>query len=59
MTSRSGWSRLMLVAGLLLALVSFFADRIGLGGTPGFGWKQTLGFLVGAALVVLGAWPRR
>ena len=59
MASRSGWSRLMLVAGLLLALVSLFADRIGVGRSPGFGWQQTLGFLVGAALVVLGAWRRR
>jgi len=49
----------MLVAGLLLALVSLFADRLGLGATPGFGYKQTLGLLVGAALVVLGVWPRR
>lgn len=49
----------MLVAGLLLALASLFADPLGLGATSGFGWKQTLGLLVGAALVVLGVWPRR
>lgn len=49
----------MLVAGLPLALASLFADRLGVGGTPGFGYKQTLGLLVGAAIVVLGAWPRR
>jgi hypothetical protein len=49
----------MLVAGLLLALASLFADRLGWGATPGFGYKQTLGLLVGAALVVLGVWQRR
>jgi hypothetical protein len=59
MAPRRTWSRLMLVAGLLLALASLFADPLGLGGTPGFGWKQALGLLVGAALVVLGVWPRR
>jgi len=59
MAPRSTWSRLMLVAGILLAFASLFADRIGLGATPGFGYKQTLGLLVGAALVVLGVWPRR
>jgi len=49
----------MLVAGLLLALASLFADRFGWGATPGFGYKQTLGLLVGAALVLLGVWRRR
>ena len=59
MAPRRTWSWLMLVAGLLLALASLFADPLGLGATPGFGYKQTLGLLVGAALVVLGVWPRR
>ena len=46
MTSRQ-WSWLMLVGGVVLAFISIFADRIGLGGTPGFGWKQALGPIVG------------
>ena len=49
----------MLVVGVLLAFVSLFADSLGVGRMPGFGYKQILGLLVGAALVVLGVWPRR
>jgi uncharacterized membrane protein len=49
----------MLVVGVVLALASILADRIGLGAMPGFGWKQTLGLLVGLALIVLGLWRRR
>ena len=53
------WPLLALVLGLLLALVSLFADPLGVGGTPGFGWKQTLGLVVGVALAALGVWRRR
>ena len=53
------WPLLILVLGGLLVLVSLFADPLGLGGTPGFGWKQTLGLLVGVALAALGVWRRR
>ena len=49
----------MLVVGILLALVSIFADQIGLGATPGFGWKQTLGLVVGVVLAVLAVWRMR
>ena len=59
MTSRQTWSWLMFVIGVVLAFISIFADRIGLGATPGFGWKQTLGFLVGLALIVLSLWRMR
>jgi len=59
MALRRTWSWLMLVAGLLLALASLFADPLGWGATPGFWYRQTLGLLVGAALVVLGVWRRR
>jgi uncharacterized membrane protein len=48
----------MLVVGVVLTFVSIFADQIGLGATPGFGWRQTLGLLVGLALIVLGLWRR-
>ena len=59
MTSRQTWSWLPLVVGIVLAFISIFADRIGLGAAPGFGWKQTLGLLVGSALFVLGLWRMR
>lgn len=52
------WPLVVLVLGILLALVSLFADAIGVGGEPGFGWKQTLGLVVGVGLVALGLWRR-
>ncbi len=54
-----GAAWLVLAAGALLALVSVFADTLGVGGEPGFGWKQTTGLLVGLALVAVGLWRRR
>jgi hypothetical protein len=50
---------LIVVIGVLLALVSIFADPLGIGGEPRFGWKQTIGLAVGVALVVFGLWRRR
>lgn len=58
MTQRQS-ALLMLVIGILLALVSLFADALGVGGQPGFGWKQTGGLILGLALVGLGLWRRR
>ena len=52
------WPLVVLVLGIVLALVSLFADAIGVGGEPGFGWKQTLGLVVGVGLVALGLWRR-
>jgi hypothetical protein len=59
MESRRGWTWLVLVVGVLLALISIFADQIGLGATPGFGWKQTLGLVIGVVLVGLAVWRMR
>ena len=50
---------LIIVVGGLLALVSLFADVLGVGGQPGFGWKQTAGLVIGVALVGFGLWSRR
>jgi len=52
------WPLVVLVLGIVLALVSLFADAIGVGGEPGFGWKQTLGLVVGVGLVALALWRR-
>jgi hypothetical protein len=54
---RRGWALGVFVVGVLLALVSLFADSLGIGGEPGFGWKQTLGLVVGVALAAFG-WRR-
>jgi len=41
-------------AGVVLLLASATADYTGLGGAPGFGWKQMSGSLVGVVMVILG-----
>jgi hypothetical protein len=58
MTQRR-WALVILVVGVLLALVSLFADPLGIGGEPGFGYKQTAGLVVGVALVAAGCWRMR
>ena len=57
--TRRGSAFVMVVVGVLLALVSIFADVLGVGGEPGFGYKQGAGLVVGVALVALGLWRRR
>lgn len=59
MTSRQAGSWVMVAVGVVLALISIFADQIGVGAMPGFGWKQTLGLLVGLAMIGLGLWRMR
>ncbi len=45
----------LLIAGTVLGVVSLVADLVGLGGFPGFGWKQALGVAVGLVLVGVSA----
>ncbi|UCB50100.1 MAG: hypothetical protein JSW56_04260 [Deltaproteobacteria bacterium] len=40
--------------GAVILILSLAADPIGIGGSPGFGWKQILGSLAGALLTVVG-----
>jgi hypothetical protein len=47
---------LVVAAGILLVVVSAFADPIGVGEGGGFGWKQGVGIVVGAVLAALGGW---
>ncbi len=46
-------------AGVLLVLISAFADPLGLGQSPGFGWRQTLGVIIGALVLSAGFYLRR
>jgi hypothetical protein len=46
---------LMLVVGTGLGILSLTADLIGLGGFPGFGWKQALGVVAAMVLIAVGA----
>jgi hypothetical protein len=44
---------LLLVAGTLLGIVSLTADLVGLGGFPGFGWRQAVGTVVALVIVAV------
>ncbi len=44
--------------GVLLLLISAFAYPLGLG-HPGFGWKKTIGVVVGALIIVAGLYLSR
>jgi hypothetical protein len=52
--SRKTWGIILIVVGVLLALLSALADVIGVGGTPGMGFAQIAGLVVGIAGVVVG-----
>ena len=45
--------------GVLMVLISLFADSLGLGSTLGFGRVQTIGVIVGALVIVAGFCLRR
>jgi hypothetical protein len=44
------WPNLIVVAGILAVVVSLFADPLGIGRSPGFGWRQMLGVVTGLLL---------
>ena len=48
----------MLVVGSYTLLLSLFADWLGIGSKPGFGWQQWLGMLLAFVLVISGAVTR-
>jgi hypothetical protein len=45
--------------GALLVLVALFADPLGLGRSPGFGWRQGLAVVIGVLLILGGVYLRR
>jgi protein-S-isoprenylcysteine O-methyltransferase Ste14 len=46
-------------AGVLLVVIAIFADPLGLGRHPGFGWIQGLGVVIGALVILAGLYLRR
>ena len=44
----------LIVIGVVALIVSLAADVIGLGGAPGFGYKQIVGALVGVIVAAVG-----
>ena len=49
-------AKTLMIVGILIALVAALADPLGLGRSPGFGWRQTLGVVVGALVVAGGVY---
>ncbi|MGH7333713.1 MAG: hypothetical protein ACREKS_13415 [Candidatus Rokuibacteriota bacterium] len=56
--TRSTW---LILLGILIVLVSLFADALGIGTSPKdyFGWKQVFGLVVGVVIAGYGFWRRR
>jgi hypothetical protein len=52
--SRNPLSWRILIVGLVIILVSLFADGLGMGDTPGLGKGQVVGLGLGVALAFLG-----
>jgi hypothetical protein len=44
----------LLVVGIIVLVMSLAADAIGIGGAPGFGYKQILGSIAGVVAAVIG-----
>lgn len=55
---RGAWA--LIALGVAAAAISLAADPLGLGSVPGIiGWKQWLGFALGAAILAYGLWRLR
>ncbi len=51
----STWpSWVAMIVGIILVLLSALADPLGLGKSPGFGWRHTLGIIAGILSIFLG-----
>jgi hypothetical protein len=44
----------LLVVGIIVLVVSLLLDVIGIGSTPGFGWYQIAGTIVGIIVAIVG-----
>jgi LPXTG-motif cell wall-anchored protein len=53
------FAKTLMIVGIIIVLISAFADPIGFGRSPGFGWRQTLGVIVGALVILGGLYLRR
>lgn len=48
-------SRILMVVGIVVMYVCLFADELGIGKTPEFGWYQQIGAFAGSIVLVIGA----
>lgn len=51
---KKGSSIILIGVGIIILLVSLLADVLGIGGYPGIGFKQIIGAVVGAVIVIIG-----
>ena len=56
---KKGLGSILATIGLIVLVVSLFADLLGIGGYPGLGAKQIVGALVGLGLCISGYWVHR
>ena len=56
---KSNLAWIVIGVGVLLVLISALANTLGIAPHPGFGWKKTLGVVVGALLIVAGLYLSR
>ena len=54
MGSKKTIGTVLLVVGIVVLLLSLGADPVGIGGSPGFGYYQIVGTIVGAIVTVVG-----
>ena len=53
--SRLNVRAVLITMGVIIVLVSFFADSLGLGNATGFGWQQWGGLILGGIVLLVGA----
>ncbi len=51
---KNTFSTAVLVVGIVIQVASLFADSIGIGEQPGFGFDQAIGSIVGAVVTAVG-----
>ena len=48
-------SRILMIVGIIVMYLFLFADEIGLGQSPAFGWDQQIGTVIGSIALIIGA----
>ena len=51
--------QILMILGIIVVLVAALADPLGLGRSPGFGWRQAVVFIIGVLAIWLGFRWRR
>ncbi len=54
MSQKRKLGALLIGVGIVVVLISVFADPLGIGGYPGFGTKQVIGTIIGVVLGIIG-----